>query len=488
MLFLLIVSVLILTAFLIVLPPLWRIPPGPPLLKGGADLSPPTLKKGGRGGFADQDQRNIAIARQRLAELKEQLQAGALTQTLYDEQLVELEQALSDDLDIGRIGSLGNRSMRCSTSCIPAVVPIATLPPSMAVESHVKASPTQGHWMASVLLFAIPLAAGSLYWTLGNYQSLNQVEQTAAAPELEQMKNMVAGLAERLQKQPDDALGWTMLGRSYKYLQQNDKAAVAFEHAYKLIGDKPEIMLLYADALAFANNEQLAGKPSELVFKALAMEPDNVTGLWLGGMAKAQTGDFVAAMDLWKKLEALLPQGSEAQQEIQVLLAKLATQIPEGTAQVESKTVQPAKTGRTDSQPVATLPPSLAVASIDVQVSLAPELQKSVSPGDTVFIYAQALSGPKMPLAIVRKQVSELPVTVNLTDAMAMMPTTASAAIGREPMRPMKLSNFEQVKLLARISKSGDAMQQPGDLIGVVEQIALTDKGRHKIVINSQIK
>ncbi|MGZ8180982.1 MAG: c-type cytochrome biogenesis protein CcmI [Methylobacter sp.] len=453
MLFLLIAGVMVLSAFLIVLPPLWKSPPSPPLPKGragatntqeggadvlpplpkggagatntqegGADVPPP-LKKGGRGGFADQDQRNIAIARQRLAELKEQLQAGALSQALYDEQRVELEQALSDDLDI---------------------------------DSQVKASQSQGRWMASVLVLAIPLAAGSLYWTLGNYQSLNQVEQTAAAPELEKMKEMVAGLAERLQKQPDDAMGWTMLGRSYKYLQQYPKAVEAFEHAYKLIGDQPEIMLLYADALAFANNEQLAGKPAELVFKALAMEPDNVTGLWLGGMAKAQTGEFAEAMGLWKRLEAQLPPGSEAQQEIQGLLAKLATQIPEGAAaQAEAK---PAK-----------------AVSIDVQVSLAPELQKSAGPNDTVFIYAQALSGPKMPLAIVRKQVSELPLTVSLTDAMAMVPN-------------MKLSNFEQVKLLARISKSGDAMQQPGDLIGVIEQVALTDKSPHTILINSQVK
>lgn len=446
MLFLLIGGVLILIAFLIVLPPLWRKQPI---------------------AAADQDQRNIAIARQRLAELKEQLQAGALTQALYDEQLIELEQALIDDLDIGRIDSL----------------PIAALPLSMAVESPVQASTSRGRWMAVALVLAIPFVTGSLYWTLGNYQSLTQADQPAVAnqttPELEQINNMVAGLAERLQKQPDDALGWTMLGRSYKYLQQYPKAVEAFEHAYKLIGDQPEIMLLYADALAFANNEQLAGKPAELVLKALAIEPDNVTGLWLGGMAKAQTGDFAAAMDLWKKLEALLPPGSEAQQEIQGLMAKLATQIPEGTAQAESKPVEPAKTGRTGSQPVVTLPPSLAVASIDVQVSLAPELQKSASPNDTVFIYAQALSGPKMPLAIVRKQVSELPLTVSLTDAMAMMPT-------------MKLSSFEQVKLLARISKSGDAMQQSGDLIGVIEQVALTDKSSdkslHKIVINSQIK
>jgi len=439
MLFLLIVSVLILSAFLIVLPPLWKIPPSPPLLKGGADTAPsqseeadpslPPLKKGGRGGFADQDQRNIAIARQRLVELKEQLQSGALSQALYDEQLIELELALSDDLDI---------------------------------VSHVQTSSSQGRWVVWVLALAIPLVAGSLYWMLGNYQSLTQDAQTAenqATPEREQMVGMVAGLAARLEKQPDDALGWTMLGRSYKYLQQNDKAVEAFEHAYKLIGDQPEIMLLYADALAFVNNEELAGKPAELVFKALAIEPDNVTGLWLGGMAKAQTGEFVAAMTLWKKLEALLPPGSEAQQEIQGLMAKLATQIPEGAAQAESKTT----------------PSPAAAASIAVEVSLAPELQKSAGANDTVFVYAQALSGPQMPLAIVRKQVSELPLTVNLTDAMAMMPA-------------MKLSNFEQVKLLARISKSGNAMKQPGDLIGVIDQVALSDKSSHKIIINSQVK
>ncbi len=78
--------------------------------------------------------------------------------------------------------------------------------------------------------------------------------------QLEQFNKMVAGLAQRLEKQPDDALGWTMLGRSYKYLQQYPKAVVAFERAYKLTGDQPEIMLLYAEAMAFANNEQLAGK------------------------------------------------------------------------------------------------------------------------------------------------------------------------------------------------------------------------------------
>jgi cytochrome c-type biogenesis protein CcmH len=195
----------------------------------------------------------------------------------------------------------------------------------------------------------------------------------------------------------------------------------------------------------------------------LAIEPENVTGLWLGGMAKAQAGQFDEALALWKKLESLLPPESDGLKEIQGLMAQVKTQMPEGAAQSEANPAQPAPTGATP----------LAAASIDIQVSLSPELQ--AAPTDTVFVYAQALSGPQMPLAIVRKQFSELPLTIQLTDAMAMMPT-------------MKLSNFEQVKLLARISKSGNAMKQPGDLIGVIDQVALSDKSVHKIIINSQVK
>jgi cytochrome c-type biogenesis protein CcmH len=407
-LFLLLAGILTLIAFGFILPPLWR---------------QRTVEA------ADPDQNNIVIARYRLIELKDQLQSGALSRLQYNEQLAELEQALSDDLDI---------------------------------ESHVGAVPAQGRWMAYVLVAAIPLLAGALYLTLGNYQAINPATEPVAAaspesPSLEDINKMVAKLAERMKNNPGDAQGWVMLGRSYKYLQQYSQAVEAFAQAYKLLGDQADIMLLYADALALANNESLSGKPAELVFKALALEPDNITGLWLGGMIKAQQGNAVEAIKLWRKLDALLPPGSQAQQQTRNLLAQIETQAP--AADIESKTA-PAKPSD---------------ASIDVQVSLAPEQQKLAGPDDTVFIYAQALSGPKMPLAIIRKQVSELPLTVSLNDAMAMTPA-------------MKLSGFAQVKLIARISKSGNALPQPGDLIGVVDAVAVSDKSSHKIIINDQLK
>jgi cytochrome c-type biogenesis protein CcmH len=219
-------------------------------------------------------------------------------------------------------------------------------------------------------------------------------------------------------------------------------------------------MLLYADALANVNDKNMAGKPTELVNKALALEPDNLNALWLGGMAKAQQGDAPTAIKLWKKLAESLPPGSEPRQEIESLLTRIADNTPKTPTQSQSEPVQEGK---------------VSDLAVSIQVSLAPELLKSTSPEETVFIYAQALSGPKMPLAIVRKQVSNLPLTVSLNDSMAMMPN-------------MKLSNFANVKLLARISKSGNAMTQPGDLIGAIDQVALTDKKPHKIIINGSVK
>lgn len=409
--FLLLVGVLVLIAYAIILPPLWR----------SRTIDP-----------ADFDERNTLIAKHRLAELKEQLQQGLLSQSLYDEQLAELKQSLGDDLEIT----------------------------ATSTQTH-----TQGRWMVYVLALAIPLSAGLLYLQLGAPQTIDRVEEVAVVgngvPDSDAINNMVEQLAKKMQNDPNNAEGWLMLGRSYKVLQQYPKAVDAFAHAYRLMGDKADVMLMYADALAFANGEKVEGQAAELVFKALELEPDNLNGLWLGGMSKAQAGNFAEAMALWQKLEGLLPAGSDAQKETQQLLAKVASQLP------KNATVPP--------QQDSAKPVAASHVQVKIQVNLADELKSQAQATDTVFIYAQAISGPKMPLAIVRKQVSELPLTVSLDDSLAMMPT-------------MKLSNFKEVKLIARISKSGSAMPQTGDLIGSIEQVALTDEKVQPIVIKNKIK
>jgi len=412
-LFWLSISLLILLALAIILPPLWRVH---------------------RVADADMDARNIAIAKTRLAELKEQLSGGMLTPAQYQAQRTELELALSDDLEIAQTTN---------------------------------ATSSQGRWLAYLLMVVVPLGALALYAGLGNYQAITPTPEMlgrtqTAAPNLDEINRMVDKLAKRMESHPNDAEGWTMLGKSYKYLQQYPKAAEAFGKAYALLGEQPEIMLSYADALAFANGEQMAGKPAQLVFKVLAQEPDNINALWYGGMAKAQAGEAAEGVKLWRKLMALLPPNSQAQQEVQELLGKLEATLPNGQ---NGQTLAPATSA---AQPAA-------VVALTVQASLAPELQAAVAPSDTLFIYAQAITGGRMPLAIVRKSAADLPLTVTLTDEQAMMPN-------------MKLSNFSEVKLLARLSKSGNAMAQPGDLLGTIESVSTADKTPHTLVINGSVK
>ena len=405
--FWLIACVLIAIAFIIIIPPLWK---------------KREIKD------TDSAQRNVKIAQDRARDLKQQLQAGALTQEQFDEQYEELELTLGDDL--------GDDQLNAKTS------------------SH-------GRWVVSVITICVPLFSVLTYFWLGEPDALEKAKlqptQQASNPSQPDINAMVNGLAQRLQKEPDDGEGWLMLGRSYKYLQKYSLAADAFAKAYALLGDQTEVMLHYADALAMANGGRLSGKAAELIFKALAQSPDDVMGLWLGGMAKAEMGDNAQALQYWQRLETILPPGSDSHQELTKMMSSLQAQSPGVIApkQTKAKAIIP--------------------VSIDVQVSMSDAIKTRVNSQDTVFIYAKALTGPPMPLAIVRKQVADLPLSVTLDDTMAMMPN-------------MKISNFEQVKILARISKSGTAMQQKGDFIGKYELQELAGKTSVVVVINEEIK
>jgi cytochrome c-type biogenesis protein CcmH len=414
--FWLIASAMVLVAFLIVLPPLWR--------KQGQSIED------------DLDQRNVKIARDRLAELNANKASGGISQEQYDEQVAELELTLSDDLDI----------------------------PDATEKRH-----SQGRWLVYVLVVAVPVISATLYWTLGDYQAISRINDPNQAnlagqqdqpnqPSPEAIKKMVAKLADKLKNEPNNLEGWLMLGRSYKVLENYPEAVDAFAHAYQLAGDKPDVMLAYAESLAFSKNGDWGGKAKEMVMKAITLEPDNLTGLWFAAMATAQQGDKPTAVGYLKKLDAALPPDSPDKQQIHDLIANAEGKAGKVTSDKPTETTTSSK--------------SQAIA---INVSLAEELKQKVSQEDTLFIYAQAVSGPKMPLAIVRKKVSDLPVSVSLSDADSMMPA-------------MKLSNFKEIRLLARISKTGNPMPQPDDLIGAIEQANLADNKPYTIVIDGRVK
>lgn len=397
-------------------------------------ILPPLLRKRDEVIGDDLDQRNIKIAKDRLAELKVNLASGGISQIQFNEQLTELELALSDDLDL-------------ASSATPIT------------------SPTQGRWLAYLLLVGVPVLSSVLYWQLGDYQAISHIDdptQSSQAqvgmPSPEAINKMVAGLAEKLKTDPKNLEGWLMLGRSYKMLERYPEAVEAFEQAYQLAGDKPDVMLPYAEALSFANKGDWSGKSKELILKSLTIDPGNLTGLWFAAIAHAQQNDKPAALGYLRKLEGLLPADSADKKQIQDIIANT-----EGRTGAAGSDKSEASTGA----------PTTKVA-INLQISLAASLQTEIKPEDTVFIYAQALSGPKMPIAITRKKVSDLPLTTTLTDADSILPN-------------MKLSTFKQVRLLARISKSGNAMPQSGDLIGVVGQAEVAGQQAFKIVINDRM-
>ncbi len=403
--FWLIAAVLLLIALAIIIPPLWK----------KRDIQE-----------TDAEQRNVKIAQDRAADLKQQLAAGVLTQQQFDEQFQELELTLGDDLITG--------------------------PPA-------EKKATQGRWIVYVIVLLLPLLSVLAYLQLGEPDALQkaQMQQQAKTANIN-IDAMIAKLQQHLQEKPDDARGWFMLGRTYNYLKHYQQAADAFAKAYALAGENEDVMLQYADALAMANGGRLSGKPAELIFKVLQRSPNSVMALWLGGMAKAEAGDSQQAMQYWRSLEKLLEPGSQSHQELLRLMAAVKPSQPgAGPAQQQA----PAKTGT----PV----------SIAVQVTITEAIKAKINPDDTLFIYAKALTGPPMPLAIVRKKADDLPLSVTLDDSMAMLPN-------------MKLSNFQQLQIIARISKSGGAMQQKGDFIGKQQLHLPANPASVLIVIDQEIK
>jgi cytochrome c-type biogenesis protein CcmH len=335
------------------------------------------------------------------------------------------------------------------------------------------------------LLVAIPLSAFALYLSLGSQDIIPRLESAAAgqsaaqghagtADGLPPLDELVTKLEQRLQQTPQDAEGWIMLGRTYFAMRDTEKAENALERAYALMPEDTQVILAYAEAMAANSGNTLEGRPAELIAEALKLDPSDPTARWLSGMAAFQRGQFNAAGVAWKQTLAQIDPNSEEAAELRKLIteAEQRAGVPSETGpiaqtpmpQTPAAQANAALNSGSDSMPGPTTTadqaqPEPAGAAIDVSVSLAPELAAAASPETTVFVYAKAASGPPMPLAVQRLSVGDLPATLRLDDGMAMMPA-------------MRLSNFPQVIVGARVSASGQATPQPGDLEGETGPVA----------------
>lgn len=289
------------------------------------------------------------------------------------------------------------------------------------------------------------------------------------------MEVLVERLEERLKTDPKSLDGWLMLGRTYFAMSQMEKGLDAIKRAYDLAPQQTEVMLAYAEALAAASpSKSLEGQPTELIKAALQQEPNNPTARWLDGMISFQRGQFQVATLVWQKILDELEPGSEEARNLGQMVEEAKRRAGQPTA------AEPAQTASTEtapaneapkSAPAGTETPAHGVGSVTVEVTLDASLAAQASPEETVFVFARAASGPPMPLAAQRIQVKDLPTTVTLDDGMAMTPA-------------LRLSAFPEVKIGARISKSGEATPQPGDLEGDIGPIKLDESGKVSVTID----
>lgn len=366
---------------------------------------------------------SLAIYKQRLQELETEQQQGVITAEQEQAARAEMERALLAEID--------------STVTNPG-------------HSKAPAGSSRDWLNAAIIAVLLPVTAGFTYYKLGvpglipvlnSLSGQHAASDTAHDTSPASVTAMINALEQRLESRPDDVEGFMLLARSYMSLQKYPEAADAYRRVLAITGDRPDVLLPYADALAMADNGAISGLPEELVHRALQLDPQNPTGLWLAGLAAFEQERYETALDSWRILKPMLEPGSRDMEEIDKLINSAAAALGQPVA-------APAPPAAAQQQKDA----SQSGNTVNVSVSLAPETASMVKPDQAVFIYAQPINGPPMPVAVVRKQVSDLPMEVLLDDSMAMMPTH-------------KLSDFKQVKISARVSLSGNASPESGDLV-----------------------
>ena len=370
------------------------------LLLAIAILMRPLLKAGARTGVA-REKANFEIYRDQFAELENDLKSGVLGAGQFDQAKADIERRVLEEAARPTEGVTGARRGRGTPIAVGILVPVT-----------------------AVLLY---LQFGTLEGVDVTRHAAGDVSSISPG----HFQEMTEKLAARMRENPNDAEGWMMLGRAYRTMERFDEAVDALRKAVALNPGNAELLADLAEALALRNGRTLAGEPTKLLARALKLDPDNDKILALSGSAAFERKDYKAAIRHW---EALLKRPG----------------VSGELAQALSAGIEEARTLSTGKKSVAA---KSAPGRVSGTVKLDAALRARAAPEDTVFVYARAAQGPRMPLAIVKVQVKDLPYHFLLDDSMAMMPE-------------MKLSAFNEVIISARVSKSGSAKPASGDLEG----------------------
>ncbi|QWE16188.1 c-type cytochrome biogenesis protein CcmI [Polynucleobacter sp. AP-Nino-20-G2] len=357
-------------------------------------------------------QMNAAIYREELDKLEADRLSGLVDDASYEQAHAEMRQRLFQDTD-------------------------------EADDLSVMGSPKKT--MLGICIFVVVLSIG-MYFVLGGASRVAEKRSEKPMTQ-ESVEKMVAEFAAKMEKEPDNLKGWAMLARSYRILGRNAEAEKAYARAGSFVESDPQLLADYADVLASNANGSFAGKPLQLINKALAMDPDNLLALWLSGTASFNAQNYKAAVQSWERLAKQLPADSDESRAI-------ATSISEA----RSKGGLPAASA-----------PVMSNQSVSGQIDIAPELKAKVKSGDILMVIARK-PGERMPVAVLKTPVTAFPMNFVLDDALAMNPNAL-------------LSQLPEVSVEVRVSKSGMAMPEAGDLVSAPQTIKV-GSGKVRLLIN----
>lgn len=313
-----------------------------------------------------------------------------------------------------------------------------------------------GRWLGVGLGVLIPVAAFSLYFLFGNVQAL---EDRGGIPSQADIQAMLQSAEDKVKADPNDTQTWAMLARAYSAMERWPDAIRAFDNLARLAPDEASVWSHYGEALALANDRNLDGKPMELINKALALDPKDTKALELSGIYAYQNKDYKKAVKFWQQVVDLSPPGDQYTLEMQGALDKARELAGETASNVQKLDNLSSFSGGAS---------AAADKGVSGTVSLAGSLKDKVTPNDTVFVFARDEQGP--PLAAERLTVAQLPASFDLNDSQSMGSGNA-------------ISGYASVNLVARVSKSGNAMPQPGDLEGELKAVKVGSKNI-KLVID----
>ena len=308
-------------------------------------------------------------------------------------------------------------------------------------------------WTAVVLAVALPLGSMGMYMWVGQPEALNPLAlKTPDQVDPKDLTKMAQTLAEKLQDKPDNLQGWVMLGRTYRTLENFDAALRAYDSALKL-SDDDDLKLERIEVIAMQRQGQFEGEPWNVIREVLQRDPQHFGALLTAGSASYAEGKFADALKYWEQARKPLDANNPD-------LAGLESAI----ATVRERLGMP---------PAKAAPAAASGLNVTGQVNLSASLKSKASPNDVVFIYATPANGDRMPLAIFKTTVSQLPFNFTLDDSTAMAPDR-------------KLSAAGEVMVKVRVTKSGNAMPQSGDLSGSLGPVKVGAKGL-KLEIKDQV-